>query len=153
MAIPKGTIVLTGANGGLGSAVVSQIATSQELRESYHGMYTVRNTASANSLDAALASRVHSHEKVALDLSDLSSVRKVAADINKRVAAGTIPRIHALILNAGFEEFTTDTHTQDGFDMAFAANYLGHWLLKMLLLQSMDLQVGRVLWISSWVHK
>jgi NAD(P)-dependent dehydrogenase (short-subunit alcohol dehydrogenase family) len=149
----KGTIVLTGANGGLGNAVVSQIATSPQLGASYHGVYAVRNTVSAHSLDVALASHAHSHEKVALDLADLNSVRKVAAGINERVAAGTIPRIHALVVNAGFEEFTTDTHTEDGFDMAFAANYLGHWLLTMLLLQSMDPEVGRVLWTSSWVHK
>jgi NAD(P)-dependent dehydrogenase (short-subunit alcohol dehydrogenase family) len=155
MSAPKGTIILTGANGGLGSAVISRIATSPQLRASYHGVYAVRNTASTHSLDAALVSHTHSHphEKIALDLADLSSVRKAAADINERIAAGTIPRIHALILNAGFEEFTTDTHTQDGFDMAFAANYLGHWLFTMLLLQSMDLKVGRVLWTSSWVHK
>jgi NAD(P)-dependent dehydrogenase (short-subunit alcohol dehydrogenase family) len=95
----------------------------------------------------------HPHEKIALDLSHLSSVRDVAADSNERVAAGTIPRIHALILNAGYEEFGTQTWTQDGLDTTFKINYLGHWLLALLLLQSMDPELGRVVWISSWAHK
>jgi NAD(P)-dependent dehydrogenase (short-subunit alcohol dehydrogenase family) len=162
----KGTIVVTGANGGLGSATVSHIVSSPQLSASYHGVYTVRNAASSHTLDAALVDRVshrrplrdnraslHSHEKISLDLSRLSNVREVAAQINERVAAGTIPHIHAIILNAGYEEFEKQTWTVDGFDMTFATNYLGHWLLTVLLLQSMDRDVGRVLWISSWSHK
>ena len=166
MANLKGTIIVTGANGGLGNATVSQIVSSPQLNTSYHGVYTVRNAAAAHSLDAALADKSllhgpprgnsassHSHEKISLDVSRLDNVRKVAAEINKRVAAGIIPRIHALILNAGYEEFEAQTWTEDGFDTTFATNYLGHWLLTVLLLQSMDREVGRVLWISSWSHK
>ena len=135
MASLKGTIIATGANGGLSSATVSQIASSPQLNASYHGVYTVRNAAAAHSLDAALADRgslhgngasSHSHEKISLDVSRLDNVRKVAAEINKRVAAGIIPRIHALILNAGYEEFEAQTWTEDGFDTTFATNYLGH---------------------------
>ncbi|KAF1950324.1 NAD(P)-binding protein [Byssothecium circinans] len=155
----KGTIIVTGANGGLDSATVTQIVSSPQLNASYHGVYTVRNTASTQALDAALASpqrgkstSTHSHEKLSLDLSRPSNVRRVAAKINERVATGTIPRIHALVLNAGYEEFEKQTWTEDGFDLAFATNYLGHWLLTVLLLRSMDREVGRVLWISSWVH-
>lgn len=162
----KGTIVLTGANGGLGSAVVSQIISSPHLNAAYHGVYAVRDVTVAYSLNAVLTDRstprgvrpgsgatLHSHEKISLDLSRLSNVRKVATEINKRVSAGEIPRIHAIILNAGYEEFEKQTWTEDGWDTTFATNYLGHWLLTMLLLQSMDREVGRVLWISSWSHK
>jgi len=111
MTKPKGTILLTGANGGLGSAIVSHIVTSSELKTSYHGIYTVRDASVANpSLDNALADRKgtaasHSHQNISLDLSRLSSVRAVAALINERVASGRIPRIHAIILNAGCEEY------------------------------------------------
>lgn len=156
MASIKGTILLTGANGGLGSATVSQIVTSPQLSQHYHGLYMVRDTDNASALDAATTGNSllrHSHEKIALDLSQLSSVRKVAAHVNAQVAAGTIPRICAIILNAGYEEFGTQTWTSDGLDTTFATNYLGHWLLTLLLLQSMDLEVGRVVWISSWAHK
>jgi NAD(P)-dependent dehydrogenase (short-subunit alcohol dehydrogenase family) len=93
----KGIIIVTGANGGLGSATVSQIVTTPQLNQSYHGIYTIRNPASAKTLDAAIASSSspsHSHEKLALDLSSLDNIRKVAADINSRVAAGAIRRIY-----------------------------------------------------------
>ncbi|KAF2005113.1 NAD(P)-binding protein [Amniculicola lignicola CBS 123094] len=165
MAQLKGTIIVTGANGGLGSATVSQIVSSPELKKSYYGVYTVRCTDAAPSLDAALFDQgsprnqqpgeggsFHPHEKISLDLSRLSSVRDTAAAINTRVSAGIIPRIHAIVLNAGYEEFERQTWTAEGLDMAFATNYLGHWLLTMLLLQSMDHEVGRVVWISSWSH-
>ncbi|KAK8106958.1 Short-chain dehydrogenase [Apiospora kogelbergensis] len=93
------------------------------------------------------------HEQISLDLSRLSNVREVAAAVNARVQSGTIPPIRALILNADFEEFDTQTWNEDGLDMSFVVNYLGHWLLTLLLLTSMDREDGRIVWISSWYQK
>lgn len=147
----KGSILVTGSNGGLGSAIAAQIVSSAELA-AHHGIYTARNAASASALDAALrgsrsgpAAPPHSYEKISLDLSRLSSVREVAAGISSRVAAGQIPPIRAIILNAGVEEFATQTWTGDGLDLTFATNYLGHWLLTLMLLGSMDRDRGRIL--------
>lgn len=84
MAEAKGTIVLTGANGGLGSAIAAQIASSAELAH-YHGVYTARDAAAAApTLAAALKKDSSSHQSdvVSLDLTDLDNVRKVAQDIN-----------------------------------------------------------------------
>ncbi|KAI1078939.1 putative short-chain dehydrogenase [Whalleya microplaca] len=155
MSHKKGTILVTGANGGLGSAIVSRIVSSPELA-SYHGIFTVRNAGSATALHAALKpslsafSASHSHEEISLDLSRLGRVREVASTINARVEEGTIPTIRAIILNAGYEEFGKQTWTQDGLDTSFVVNYLGHWLLTLLLLQSMDRGKARIVWISSW---
>lgn len=150
---------MTGANGGLGSAIAAHLASSPELA-AHHGIYTVRNAQNAPALDAALRQSrsghpapPHSSEKVSLDLSRLRSVREVAADISSRVASGQIPPIRAIILNAGVEEFATQTWTEDGLDLTFATNYLGHWLLSLLLLGSMDRERGRILWVSSWSNK
>lgn len=155
----KGSILVTGANGGLGSAIAAHLVSSPDLA-AYHGIYTVRDAQNAPALDAALrrsgsgaAAPPCSSEKVSLDLSRLSSVRKVAADINSRVSSEQIPPIRALILNAGVEEFATQTWTEDGLDLTFATNYLGHWLLTLMLLGSMDRDRGRILWVSSWSHK
>ncbi|KAH9993901.1 NAD(P)-binding protein [Xylariaceae sp. FL0662B] len=154
MSDQKGTILITGANGGLGTAIASRIVSRPELR-AYHGIFTVRDVESATALRAALKSATsastpsHSHEKMSLDLSRLSSVREAAAAINARVEAGTIPPIRALILNAGYEESGKQTWTEDGLDTSFAVNYLGHWLLTLLLLQSMDRERGRIVWLSS----
>lgn len=156
---PKGSILVTGANGGLGSAIASRIVSSPEFA-AHHGIYTVRDAASSPALDATLrgarsgpAAPPHSFEKISLDLSRLSSVREVAADINSRVAAGQIPPIRAIILNAGVEEHANQTWTEDGLDLTFATNYLGHWLLTLMLLGSMDRNRGRILWVTSWAHK
>ncbi|KAI1842345.1 hypothetical protein JX266_011513 [Neoarthrinium moseri] len=99
-----------------------------------------------------LATPTHSREQLSLDLSRFDQVRRTAKIINSRVAAGEIASIQAIALNAGYEEFETQTRTEDGLDMTFAVNYLGHWLLTLLLLQSMDREKGRVIWISSWSH-
>lgn len=162
----KGTILLTGANGSLGSKMASQIASTPELA-AYHGLYAVRDANNAPVLRSALAqqhggrdtttttspSPSHAHEIISLDLTDLASVRAVAGSISARVAAGSIPPIRALILNAGYLEFTAQTWTPEGFDMTFASNYLGHWLLTVLLLGSMDRQEGgRVVVVGSESH-
>ncbi|KAF7545148.1 hypothetical protein G7Z17_g9407 [Cylindrodendrum hubeiense] len=105
MASSQGTIVLTGANGGLGSAIVTNLLKKPELA-AYTGVYTVRKAATATALkrvlDAGPAS--HKHDIVDLDLSSLVSVRETAAEINRRVAAGDLPPIRALILNAAYQD-------------------------------------------------
>lgn len=149
----NGTILLTGANGGLGTAIVDAIVAKSELA-GYHGVYTVRDADTATSLQSALrAASSHSHNILSLDLSDLTSVREVASTVNDKVLTGEIPRIRALILNAAYREHQSQTRTESGLDIAFASNYLGHWLLALLLLQSMDRDSGRVIVVSSWVYE
>lgn len=157
---PKGTIVLTGANGGLGNAVVRRILSQPELR-SYHVVYAVRNTSSATALQSILESdqghvrehQLHTNDVISLDLARLDSVRRTAAVINERVKSGELPPIRALILNAAYLEFEQQTWTDDGFDTAFAVAYLGHWLLAMLLLESLDRDHGRIVVIGSSAHE
>ncbi|KAH8890468.1 putative short-chain dehydrogenase [Thozetella sp. PMI_491] len=155
MAQSKGTILITGANGSIGSHMVTRVVSTPEFA-GYHGVYTVRDAEKAPTLAAALQnglpSHPHTHDVLSLDTSDLASVRRVAAAINARVAAGELPPIRALILNAGYLEFTTQSWTKDGFDMSFASNYLGHWLLTLLLLQSMDREAGRIVAVTSESH-
>ncbi|TAQ84953.1 hypothetical protein B7494_g6727 [Chlorociboria aeruginascens] len=151
---PKGTIVLTGANGGIGSSIVSRILTSPEL-SSYHGIYTVRDASSTSlHLPPHLGSNTvkQSYDTLSLELSNLASVRSAAATINTRVAAGEIPPIRALILNAGYQELDAQRFADDGFATMFTANYLGHWLLVLLLLQSMDREMGRIVVLGSKAH-
>ncbi|EED23459.1 short-chain dehydrogenase, putative [Talaromyces stipitatus ATCC 10500] len=150
----KGTIILTGANGGIGSAIVSRIRSSPEL-SSYHAIYTVRDASSVpQDPDPRQQSNsdTQNHETISLELTNLTSVRTVAAGINARVAAGEIPPIRALILNAGYNELNTQKFTDDGFATMFMANYLGHWLLVLLLVQSMDRDMGRIVVIGSKAH-
>jgi len=156
MAAQEGSVLLTGANGGLGSAIVSKILSTPKLASLY-GIYAVRKVETASQLNRALQGSdtppVHKHDVVPLDLSSLASVRALAADINLRVANRSIPPIRAIILNAAYIEWTEQTTTNDGFDMSFQSNYLGHWLLVLLLLQSMDRDEGRILVVGSSMHE
>ncbi|KAI0404431.1 putative short-chain dehydrogenase [Xylaria palmicola] len=149
----KKTILITGANGGLGSAIIEQIASKPEYAAN-HGLYTVRDPTNAPALTSALShGPTHSHDILKLDLSKLDNVREAAQEINSRVAAGTIPPIGLLILNAGFQDFGKQSWTDDdALDTAFAANYLSHWLLTLLLLQSIDKESGRIVVIGSFAH-
>ncbi|KAF2966948.1 hypothetical protein GQX73_g6605 [Xylaria multiplex] len=154
MSQQKGTILVTGANGGLGSAIVSQLVSNPKFG-GHHGIFTVRSAEAAAALDSihgypVPSTGLESHEVILLDLSSLSSVREVSATVNARVASGAIPTISALILSAGYEEAGKQTWNEDGLDTSFVVNYLSQWLLTLQLLQSMDRRTGRVVWISSW---
>ncbi|KAI0180784.1 putative short-chain dehydrogenase [Hypoxylon sp. FL1284] len=152
---PKGTILITGANGGLGRAIVHQIMHQPDLT-TYHGLYTVRDAAATttSALTSALGgSPSHSYDILSLDLTKLNNIREVANAINERVQTGGIPPIRVLILNAGFQDFGKQAWTGDeGFDKTFSANYLGHWLLTLLLLKSMDRTSGRIIIVGSQSH-
>lgn len=106
MSTPQGTILVTGANGGLGAAIVDDIIKKPNLASNYAGVYTVRKAATATRLQKTLsyAPASHKHDTVDLDLSSLASVRTVAVEINRRVSAGELPPIRALILNAGYQD-------------------------------------------------
>lgn len=159
---------VTGANGGLGSAITRQIVNSPELAE-YHGLYTVRSSssgaqlstllaqagsASANATTAPGREQFHTHDVITLDLTSQRRIRDAALNINARVATGDIPPIRALVLNAGFQDFGKQKWVDDdGLDVTFASNYLGHWLLVLLLLKSMDREHGRIVVVGSQAHE
>jgi NAD(P)-dependent dehydrogenase (short-subunit alcohol dehydrogenase family) len=154
MASGKGTILMTGTTGGLGRAIVSKIISTNELA-AYYGIYTARKAESASTLRSTLRSApaTHHYDIESLDLSQLASVRAFANSINSRVADGQLLPIRTLLLTAGCNDMGKQSFTEDGFDMVFAANYLGHWLLALMLLQSMDRENGRIVIVGSATHE
>ena len=154
MSAAKGTVLVTGANGGLGIAMARGIAATPPEGAAYHAIYTVRSMTAADTVRSALsATKSHPYDIVQLDLLKPSSVREVAASINYSVSARDIPRIRALVLNAGYRETRRQTWTEDGVDIALAGNYLGYWLLTLLLMQSMDRKSGGTVVVGGWVHE
>ncbi|KAK8079213.1 NAD(P)-binding domain protein [Apiospora phragmitis] len=148
----KGTILLTGSNGGLGNAIVRQLA-SPPNGSVYYGLYAVRDATAAPALRSTLAGYPsHQHDVVSLDLTKLDGIRQTANAINARIAAGEVPPIRALILNAGYQNLNGQIIGDDGLDYNFTVNYLGHWLLALLLLQSMDKACGRIVVVGSDAH-
>ncbi|CAH0028059.1 unnamed protein product [Clonostachys rhizophaga] len=150
----KGTIIVTGANGGLGAAIVTKILGERELSATHTGLYTVRKAATASALKNALngAPHTHKHEILEMDLGSIASVRDTAAKLNERIAAGDLPPIRALILNAAYQDSEELKMSEDGYEMTWQVNYLANQLLVLMLLQSMDTTHGRIVIIGSWSH-
>lgn len=98
MTAAKGTVIVTGANGGLGSAISEQIASKPEL-SGYYGLYLVRDAATAPALTSALAgsslTNKHKHDIVSLDLTNLDNVRLIAQDINVSVSKLLVFDVHS----------------------------------------------------------
>ena len=90
-------------------------------------------------------------EAMSLDLASLASVRAFAAELTKRLSAGTMPPLHAVVCNAGVNPLNTKTTTADGFESTFGINHLGHFLLVNELLPSLQ-SPGRVVVVASGVH-
>jgi NAD(P)-dependent dehydrogenase (short-subunit alcohol dehydrogenase family) len=84
----------------------------------------------------------------ALDLASLDSVRTAAAALRSR-----FDRIDLLITNAGVM-YTPKQTTQDGFEMQFGTNHLGHFAFTGLLLDRMlPVPGSRVVTVSSTGHR
>jgi NAD(P)-dependent dehydrogenase (short-subunit alcohol dehydrogenase family) len=113
-------------------------------------------TASAGRIRAAHPGSPGVLETYALDTSDLESVAKFVAWFTKEHT-----ELHVLVNNAGIvylpsDERPTPEHprrSKQGFDMAFATNYLGHFLLTQELMPLMtNTPLSRVVFIASTSH-
>lgn len=114
----------------------------------------MRNPSTATALQQVIAAslKADNHDVITIDLSSLASVRWSAHNINESVKSGKIPPIRALVLNAALQHTTGQTFTSDGLESTFAVNYLANYLLVLLLLPSMDKEMGRIVFVSSWTH-
>lgn len=155
-----GTVIVTGATGALGQALLKN---ALQRPETHSLLATARYRTSARAIQ--LQQMLDSYEKgqhasiVELDLASQDSIRTFASDINSKVSAGKLPPIRALVLNAAFfferndlKFAGRDPRTGDPFEMHFLVNHLGNFLLSLLLLESMDRKRGRIVYVSSWAH-
>jgi NAD(P)-dependent dehydrogenase (short-subunit alcohol dehydrogenase family) len=137
--------VVTGANTGLGFETAQVLAA-----RGASVVLAVRNVekgkqAAARIAAAAPGATVTVQE---LDLSSLDSVRAAAAELRAEH-----PRIDLLICNAGVMYPPKQT-TDDGFELQFGTNHLGHFALTGLLLEQMlPVPGSRVVTVSSVGHR
>lgn len=139
------TALVTGANSGLGFETARVLAA-----RGAHVLLACRNRDKA---DAAMeAIREHapgaSLELVQLDLSSLDSIRRAAEQVRARY-----DHLDLLINNAGVM-WLPPSRTEDGFEMHFGTNHLGHFALTGWLLPLIRDRVGaRVVTLSSIGHR
>jgi NAD(P)-dependent dehydrogenase (short-subunit alcohol dehydrogenase family) len=119
------TVVITGANTGMGLATAIALAKS-----GYQLILGCRQSALMQQAIAAILQQVPAAQiqGFELDLSSFESVRRFALTVQEQY-----PQIDCLLLNAGVMN-PPHAVTVDGFESQFQINYLGHFLLTTLLL-------------------
>ena len=125
------TVVVTGANSGLGEVTARELA-----RVGAKVILAVRNTDKG---DAAAAGMTGDVEVRKLDLQDLASVRAFADGVDT---------VDVLVNNAGIMAVPY-AQTVDGFESQIGTNHLGHFALTNLLLPKIT---DRVVTVSSTMH-
>ncbi|KVA11576.1 short-chain dehydrogenase [Burkholderia latens] len=137
--------IVTGANSGLGWHIAETLAAK--------GATVVmgcRDAARATQAAAAIR-RFHPAARVEvepLDLGDLASIQRFAADVSDRHG-----RVDILCNNAGVM-FLPLRHTRDGFEMQFGTNHLGHFALTGHLLPALRAaRRARVVTMSSGLNR
>lgn len=140
---PQGAVaVITGTTHGIGRV------TAHELAE--HGYTVVMLCRDIEAARREQHSIVAEHPEatvhvVRCDLSSLACVRAAAQEVQSR-----FDRIALLINNAGIVS-TRHRMSPDGFELVFATNHLGPYLLTRLLLERMAAN-GRIITVSSRSH-
>lgn len=137
--------VVTGANSGLGLETAIALAAA--------GAQVVMACRTPSKAAAALdqvRDRVPQAkvELMSLDLADLASVRRFAADFSARHA-----RLDLLVNNAGVMAVPL-SRTVDGFEMQIGTNHLGHFALTGLLLDRLEAAgEARIVNLASLAHR
>ena len=137
------TVIITGANSGLGFETAKKIAADKE----YKVILACRNMEKAGQAKDEIVRGTGNEQIVPMQL-DLSSLASVRAFSKKIIESGE--KISVLVNNAGIAGMNKGT-TEDGFELVFETNYLGHFLLVQLLLPQMT-EDGRIINITSDMH-
>ncbi|KAM4541626.1 retinol dehydrogenase 14-like [Odontesthes bonariensis] len=145
------TVIVTGANSGIGRATAAGIVKLQ-------GRVIMACRDLGRAEEAAREIRQETGQEAGadgdlvvvrqLDLASLASVRCFCENILKEE-----PRLDVLITNAGVYQCPY-ARTEDGFEMQFGVNHLGHFLLTHLLLDLLKRSApSRIVVVSSKLYK
>ena len=138
------TVVVTGANGGLGLETTRALA-----EKGAHVVMAARNAekAAAAVEDVRSSAPEASLEVVPLDLGSQAAVREAAERILESHSS-----IDILVNNAGVMGIP-ERKTVDGFEMQFGVDHLGHWTLTALLMPALlAADRARVVTVTSTAH-
>lgn len=139
------TYVITGGNSGIGYEAARMLGEkgarvtilSRNEDKARAAVQTLKAKAPAGTFDF-----------VRLDLASLASVREAADAVRAKHA-----QIDALVNNAGLMMIPNRQLTEDGFEMQFGVNHLGHFALSGLLSDVVEASGGRFVSLASVAHK
>jgi NAD(P)-dependent dehydrogenase (short-subunit alcohol dehydrogenase family) len=139
--LDRKVILVTGANTGIGRVAAVELAA-----RGAHVVLACRNEEKARPVIDEIRARGGDASFLALDLGSLRSVRAAADAFLARDQP-----LHVLVNNAGVGGHTGVT--QDGFEITFGTNHLGHFLLTKLLEKKLVSSApARVVNVSSKAH-
>jgi len=137
-------VVITGGNSGLGKATATALANAGA-----KVILACRDALKAHAaIDEIQAGSPNADvEFMPLNLADLNSVKQFALLFQSKY-----DRLDVLINNAGVI-FLRKQLTEDGLEAQFGINHLGHFLLTMLLLDTLKKSApARIITVSSAMH-
>ncbi|XP_072051367.1 retinol dehydrogenase 12-like [Amphiura filiformis] len=137
--------IITGGNSGIGKETAIDLA-----RRGARVIIACRNPVKAEEAVKEIQRRSGSSHVVYrhLDLSDQGSVRRFAEEFLKEE-----PRLDYLINNAGILHAPKGYRTAEGYNMVFATNHFGPFLLTLLLLDLLKKSSpSRIINVSSIAH-
>lgn len=139
------TVLITGPTSGIGKATAVELA-----REGYTIALLARdlNKALATKEEIIKATGNKNIDIQSIDLASLQSVKKAANELKVK-----FKQIDLLINNAG-GIFNTRQVSADGYELTFAINHLGHFLLTNLLIDNLKAAgAARIINVSSEAHR
>jgi NAD(P)-dependent dehydrogenase (short-subunit alcohol dehydrogenase family) len=134
------TALVTGPSSGIGMSTALELG-----RRGYHVIAAGRSPTRAEPVLSSIRSGGGSAEFVELDLASMSSVRGAAETV---IATGSF--VDVLVNNAGIGVNRRGL-TEDGFEVHFGINHLGHFLLTRQLLPLFR-PASRIVTLASAVH-
>lgn len=140
------TAIVTGANGGIGFHTALQLA-----KDGVHVILACRDSTRGNEALKKILSQAPnaSVELAALDLSKQSSVREFAEQFKAKNLS-----LDLLVNNAAVMALPERTLSADGYELQFATNHLGHFLLTSELISHLSKgDASRVVTVSSIAHR
>ena len=141
------TVFITGGHSGIGLECSRQLAL-RGINLVLAGRSAARMQAVADELRTLGGITVTTVE---LDTSSLDSVRAAATTCASHIERGEMEALQALICNAGGRFDGEISYSVDGYELTFATNCLGHFLLVELLLPTIAAD-GRIVFTASGTH-
>ena len=142
------TALITGGHAGIGFECAQQLASGSRYSLVLAGRSVERMEPAAQQLRISYGVRVTT---LKLDTSSLASVREAAAEFRAQVEDGEVEPLSALLCNAGGRHEGPTSYSSEGYELTFATNCLGHFLLIELLTKQMA-NNGRIVFTASGTH-
>jgi NAD(P)-dependent dehydrogenase (short-subunit alcohol dehydrogenase family) len=137
------TAVVTGASTGLGLECARALLASDA---SWHVVLAVRDPARG----FAAVSRLGEPNRCTVLEMDLASLRSVRGFLDS-LRGAALPAVHALVCNAGVQVVSSTEATDDGVEMTFGVNHLGHFAVVQGLVDRLA-RPARIVIVSSGTH-